>query len=241
MLGSRADMKTDRIDFISSYCDRWCERCAYSSRCSAYASEIGIGMCGDVAHGIELAVGAPHPVDDEPQERPWAADVTNVEIRPEEQAEFDRQEMARDARIDATVLSDRAHAYAMQSDCWFTERCDALRRAADPVLAEALDVVLHDAMFITVKVHRALHGRDRHQHGDGIEDDPVQNDWNGSAKVALISLERSEAAWRVISEATLDDVAGTLGDAACDLHDLVLDEFSNAVEFVRPGFDEPWR
>jgi len=69
----------------------------------------------------------------------------------------------------------------------------------------------------------------------------VQNDWNGSAKVALISLERSEAAWRVISEATLDDVAGRLGDAARDLHDLVLDEFSNAMEFVRPGFDEPWR
>ena len=33
------------------------------------------------------------------------------------------------------------------------------------------------------------------------EDDqhPVQNDWNGSAKVALISIKRSEAAWRIIA------------------------------------------
>lgn len=198
-------------------------------------------MCGDVAQGIELAVGAPHAVDDEPKERPWVADLTNVEMTPEEQAEFDRQAKDRDVRIEATVLSDKAHAYAMQSHCWFTERCGALRRAADPVLAEALDVVMHDAMFITVKLHRGLDGRDRHQHGDGIEDDPVQNDWNGSAKVALISLERSEAAWRVINEATLDEVAGTLGDVVRDLRGLVVDEFPKAMEFVRPGFDEPWR
>ncbi len=30
-------MHGDRIDFISEYCDRWCERCAFTSRCSAYA------------------------------------------------------------------------------------------------------------------------------------------------------------------------------------------------------------
>jgi len=28
-----------------------------------------------------------------------------------------------------------------------------------------------------------------------MDDDPVQNDWNGSAKVALISIERSASAW----------------------------------------------
>jgi hypothetical protein len=55
------------------------------------------------------------------------------------------------------------------------------------------------------------------------------------------SLERSEAAWRVINEATLDEVAGTLGDVVRDLRGLVLDEFPKAMEFVRPGFDELWR
>ena len=65
-------MNTDRIDFISSYCDRWCERCSYTSRCSAYACDIAIGMCGDVAQGIELAVGAPHLVDGEPRQPEWA-------------------------------------------------------------------------------------------------------------------------------------------------------------------------
>jgi hypothetical protein len=60
-------MGSDRIDFISSYCDRWCERCAYTARCSAYACEVAVAMCGDFVQGLELAVGTPHPVDGEPR------------------------------------------------------------------------------------------------------------------------------------------------------------------------------
>jgi len=29
---------TGRTDSISSYCDRWCERCAVTDRCAVYAS-----------------------------------------------------------------------------------------------------------------------------------------------------------------------------------------------------------
>ena len=52
-------MNGDRIDFISSYCDRWCERCVFTSRCSLFAVQAALEMCGDVADGIELAVGRP--------------------------------------------------------------------------------------------------------------------------------------------------------------------------------------
>ena len=47
-------MNTDRIDFISAYCDRWCERCAFTDRCSTFACSAAIAMCGDDAAGIEL-------------------------------------------------------------------------------------------------------------------------------------------------------------------------------------------
>src|SRR5206468_3255294 len=33
-----------RIDFIAAYCDRWCERCAYTMRCSAYACRVAIAV-----------------------------------------------------------------------------------------------------------------------------------------------------------------------------------------------------
>lgn len=237
-------MDSDRIDFISSYCDRWCERCAYTANCSTYACEIAAAMCGDFEQGLELAVGTPHPVDGEPPDRAGAlpgADLWNTEISSEESAESDRQEVARRARLDAEPMAALANAYAMLSHRWLSEHQDALRVAADPVLVEALDVVAHDSMLVSVKLHRALDGRDRHRHEQDCDDDPVQNDWNGSAKVALISLERSELAWRAIVQATADGVAAALADALCDLRRLALDGFPRATSFIRPGFDEPRR
>jgi hypothetical protein len=201
-------------------------------------------MCGDFAQGLELAVGTPHPVDDEPpvrEDAALAADLWNVEMSPEERAAFDQREAARDARLDDEPMAMMAMAYTMLSYRWLSEHPGALPAVADPVLAEALDVVTHDSAFVSAKIHRALDGRDRCRHDEDREDDPVQNDWNGSAKVALISLERSEVAWRVIVQATADEVAITLADAVGDLRRLTLDEFPRAMSFVRPGFDEPWR
>jgi hypothetical protein len=66
----------DCIDFISSYCDGWCERCAFTMRCSVYSVRVATDMCdGDVKAAIELAVGAPPPRDeaDKRQKRPARA------------------------------------------------------------------------------------------------------------------------------------------------------------------------
>ena len=59
MIARAAYMFSGHIDFISAYCDRWCERCAFTDRCSAFACNAAIGMFGDTAEGIELAVGRP--------------------------------------------------------------------------------------------------------------------------------------------------------------------------------------
>ena len=235
-------MKTERIEFISEYCDRWCERCAYTSRCAAYAVEIATAMCGSLAEGLELAVGRPHPVDGELESGTpdWLAEA-NDELTAEECAEFEADERARDARVDATALSAMAWAYTRDSHCWLRKHREPLRGSADEILVEALEVVSYDSTFVTMKLHRALNGRDRFQHGDSFDDDPVQSDWNGSAKIALMSLERSETAWRVIAQATADDAVTRLADAVRDLHQAALDEFPRAMSFVRPGFDEPWR
>jgi hypothetical protein len=236
-------MGSDRIDFISSYCDRWCERCAYTSRCSAYACDVAVAMCGDFAQGLELAVGTPLPVDGSPPVRENEAlegALWNVELSPEERAAFDRREAARRHRLAQEPITTMATAYTMLSHGWLSEHPD-VPWAADPVVAEALNVVTHDWAFVSAKVHRALDGRDRHRYDEDRDDDPVQNDWNGSAKVALISLERSEAAWRVIGQATADEVAAALADAVGDLRRLALTEFPHAMSFIRPGFDDPRR
>jgi hypothetical protein len=236
-------MSNDTIDFISSYCDRWCERCGYTSRCSAYACEIAIAMCGDVADGLELAIGEPQPLDGEADQAGsmLASQFFNAGMSAEERAEFDRNETTRDARLAGAPLTTMAMAFTKLSHQWLNERGEALRATEDPVLAEALDIVAHDSAFVCAKLHRALDGRDRHRHGEAEDEHPVQNDWNGSAKVALISLERSEIAWRTISQTTGDEMTDTLAASLSDLRRLVLGEFPRAMSFVRPGFDEPWR
>jgi hypothetical protein len=240
---SPAGMSTDRVDFISAYCDRWCERCAFTSRCSACAVDRATGMCGDLAQGIEPAVGAPPPAGPEPAERlAWIEDLANVRLSAEEEPDLDRQERARQhTRVSAAPIFRRAWAYTMLSHRWVDHHSERLRASRDPLVVEALAVVSHDAALVVAKLQRALDGRDRHTHNPDGDDHPVQNDWNGSAKIALISLERSEAGWRAIAHATSDPVAFMLADGARDLHRLTFEEFPHAMSFVRPGFDEPWR
>ena len=126
--------ESDRIDFISAYCDRWCERCAYTARCPAYACEVAVAMCGDFRQGLELAVGRPHPESNEPDEPvpEWLQDLANVEMSEKELEAARVEEAARDARIEATPVSSMAHDYAMLAHRWLKERYEGLRATADP-------------------------------------------------------------------------------------------------------------
>jgi hypothetical protein len=108
---------------------------------------------------------------------------------------------------------------------------DALAMDAAQIV-DALDVVSWDQYLIAAKLHRALRGR----HGD--DDHPTQNHWNGSAKVALISIERSEAAWRLIAHWSAGDQPCLLADHLMQLRKEVEREFPRARYFVRPGFDD---
>jgi hypothetical protein len=234
--------RTNRIDFISAYCDSWCARCAYTSRCSAFAVRAAIAMCDDPREGLELAIGVPHPVEETQNEpaKSWL-DFENAHISEQELSRLQRSEEARHARVEATPIMKSAWAIPMTSLRWLRARAETVRAAADDVLKEALEIAQWDATFVTAKLGRALDGRDRHAHGEDLDDHPVQNDWNGSAKVALISLERSEMAWRVIAQSTGDDEPAALAEHIAGLRREVESVFPNARSFVRPGFDEPDR
>jgi hypothetical protein len=103
-----------------------------------------------------------------------------------------------------------------------------MRFVADAVVSEALEIAAHDAAFITVKLTRALTGRDADYH-------PTLNDAYGSAKAALISIERSQVVWRLIADASGDQTAAALSDSLTDLRRQVEEAFPKAWSFVAPG------
>jgi hypothetical protein len=66
-------------------------------------------------------------------------------------------------------------------------------------ILDAVDIVRHDCLLIFVKLRRAIDGREDSER-EGWDEDPVQNDHNGSAKLALTCIDRSEGAWRAIDQ-----------------------------------------
>ena len=76
--------------------------------------------------------------------------------------------------------------------------------------------------------------------GIAVEDGEMPKDSDGSAKIAIIALERSINAWMKLYElmpATEDTALNALA-LLSKIKTLAVDEFPQAMQFVRPGFDE---
>ena len=84
-------------------------------------------------------------------------------------------------------IESRAHAYSDSVHDWLEARnCGSQESPTDPRA-----VIAWFQYSIPAKIHRAIHGL--------ACDDPTERDWpadhDGSAKVALLGIERSHAAW----------------------------------------------
>lgn len=228
------------IDFISAYCDRWCERCAFTARCSNFAVSSALAMCdGDFEAAIELAIGPPRVPGGQPQQplqERMAEAMEGFEPTEQELEEIGREMDARRQRIEKLAVAEASHDYAIAAHRWLREYRDTCG-ASDAGVEEALEVVAWDRVLIRGKIMRALDGRDERPDG-GVDENPIQSDWNGSAKVAAISIARSERAWRVIAAATGDEAADVLATSLATLGQQMSSEFPHAMEFRRPGFDE---
>lgn len=67
----------------------------------------------------------------------------------------------------------------------------------------------------------------------------AQTDFNGSAKLALLLTERSDAGWRLIARwAPESEVALGMAETLAALRVDVERSFPNARRFRRPGFDD---
>lgn len=106
-------------------------------------------------------------------------------------------------------------------------------------LTDAVEVIQWYHMFIGVKIARAV-GHDEFDDEDGDEQQGENGDALGSAKIALIAMDRSLAAWARLREHLSEDA-----DAIIDLL-VQLDRLRRKVElhfpaaraFVRPGWDD---
>lgn len=217
-----------------NYCDSWCDRCAFTSRCRVFADAREMEAAHDP--NLQPVVTAPeHPMDTPPPPPPWLQELL------EEMDEASRNPIPDETCISRVLrevperdaIDGRAEAYSRRVRAWFdTHTFEQSPDAGDP-----RDVIAWFHFMIHVKAMRALHGL--------AEDDPSERDFppdhDGSAKVALLGIDRSLMAWRDLADvgiASACDVAPFIEDLEW-LRAALERTFPKARAFMRPGFDEP--
>ena len=245
------------IPGIYNYCDRWCERCPFTSQCMNYAlskdefdspesKDITNKVFWDNLHGIfQVTLEMVKETAEE-----MGIDLNA--INPEEFAE--QQEMVH------KIVNDQPHtkaalAYADMADKWFDSNEDLLKNKAEELLTLAqaeipgcrldkdalkiqdyLEIVRWCQHQIYVKISRAASGMIR---GELEDVEYFPEDANGSAKVAIIGIERSIAAWGGLLDQFPDQEKPIL-DVLVALKKLLRQvdaAFPDARAFIRPGLD----
>jgi hypothetical protein len=243
----------DNSDFISgiyNYCDRWCERCPFTSRCLVYATEneeTDDLASRDIRNAefwrkLESALRRTREIIAN-----WA-----------EENGIDPNSMAAESEIaehrclvgeaKEHLLSVAARNYAASVNLWFETEVVELQSVDDrsddeyenaQVINDAIAVIRWYQYQISVKTVRALTSQ-AEEKAKGFGD--MSRDSDGSGKVALVGIDRSSSAWRILQESCTDRKE-SITKVLLDLERLrqgLEQAFPNARDFIRPGFDEVW-
>jgi len=220
---------------IYNYCDGRCPRCAFTQRCLTYLDAQELKAAGDGDPPLANTIGASLQRTLEMLAEVARREGLDTESTAEEAAASAEEDFERH-RQDPLALRAREYGHL----AW------RIGRALGPIVAAREDAPLIDAVetiewfssMISSKLYRAICGQ-----AEGWEGrEEAQTDFNGSAKIALIAIAESRAAWSVLMEAGRATADGVPAHAVRTLDELeasVRERFPRAMEFIRPGFDEP--
>jgi hypothetical protein len=221
------------ITDIFNYCDQWCRTCAFTSRCQLFADIAEAEGALDPAFKAVIEA-PPLPRDVPPPPPAWMQEILeemNDASTSMSDEEFER--VRPKVAPEHESIRARAQAYFDQVQKWLPDR--DLPFADDP--RDPCAVVAWFHTLILAKIFRALTGL--------ASDIPEERSWpadhDGSAKVALLGIERSHVAWLQLVERGLvsREDAEPFVAALVWLGEQLERVFPNARAFVRPAFDEP--
>ncbi len=248
-------VRDDRfISGIYNYCDRWCERCTQRNRCLSFSMDPDLRT-------------EDSPRTDPNNEEFWqsihdsfalafellqeSAEKWGIDLNAEPDVEYEKRERRREEMVENDPLLKEAMAYAKAVDHWmdirkelFAETAKGMEREIemeipghDPIpdalaLHDSVEVIRWYQYFLYPKISRAMMGL--------LEKDrDMLDDLLGSAKIALIAIERSVGAWQTLGQ-TLDQSDDIL-DLQIQLTRIKTElekRIPDARRFKRPGFDK---
>lgn len=250
---------SNTIPGIYNYCDRWCERCCFTSRCAIYEDNSNLSpeqrdinnkaFWDKISESFQQAMKLL-------REAASAQGIDLDNIPPEELKSIQEKERTLEDKCQNHPLNMAGSQYTRTALNWLKKGEVAnrfmfsrnqqmmlglrdLKEIKTEIITfkDCLAVIEWYAQLIHPKLHRALSGKlgDR---WEGLDD--AQKDCDGSAKIALIAIDRSIAAWLLLYKLvpeTEDDCLKMLSTLD-QLKNLANAEFPDANKFIRPGFDE---
>jgi hypothetical protein len=232
------------ITGIYNYCDRWCERCAQTSRCLNFSiseEKFGDPETHDVQNEAfwrklsDLFRETLELLEEAGKE--WGIDLKSLDLEKAEESIAVKKEAAVNH-----VVYRAAESYGRLVDDWFRENgalfsFGAIAVAgAEVAIEEALEVIRWYQHFVAAKVMRAIRGKAEEE---GEEGDEFPRDADGSAKVALVAIDRSIGAWGVIPQYNHFYAEGVFEIVSLLklLEQAIEETFPDARSFIRPGLD----
>lgn len=229
------------IPGIYNYCDRWCERCEFTSRCRVFAMEQERAIDVENFTSDDLVRELSNSFAEAKEMLIEAAEKWDIDLNAIDDEEFENISKRTRAFIENQEAMIVAKQYALDGNKLLNaknEWLDISQFDAEMLDAE-LGVIYNYLFFIVGKLHSGFHSMldlDGYEIPNALVD--PQNDGNGSAKIALITIERSILAWNYLLNQQNAARVQPMIKLLERIHALAEENFPKAREFVRPGFDE---
>jgi hypothetical protein len=245
------------IPGIYNYCDRWCERCQFTSRClncTLVEAQFGDLQENDEFNEAfwqrfsEMLQNTLAMVKEMAKEKGIDIDSIDTENSCNNEATIQKKSLA-------DLISHTSKNYAKSVDDWFNsneylfyEKEDEINRIHlmvsqnNPVkeaanINDAIEIIRWYQYQIHVKLNRASKSASEEE---SIDYSDFPKDSDGSAKVALIGIDRSIFAWNILSlyfskqKTQIINLISLLEN----IKNRVEIRYPCARDFVRSGFDE---
>ena len=254
-------MKEDLIPGIDNYCDRWCERCAFTARCNNFksshspaADEVDINntaLWEQITDNFQKTIQL---LSKTAKEHGVSLDQATLT---EDENKYEQQRTALRIAAKNHQLSKLCNEYQQvvtpfvkknkPVDDKTQELMEYVRlgiktekemKAVTHDISDCFDIIQWYLFFIGAKLQRALNGKLEGE-SRGMNN-RFHKDSEGSAKVTILAIEKSMTAWTRLYEIipSIEDEALVALSLLSRLKKKALEEFPQAMLFKRPGFDD---
>ena len=255
-------MKEQFIPGIDNYCDRWCERCAFTSRCSTFKNaNLSPGSDEVDIHNNALWERVTENFQKTIQLLHQTAIKNGIDLKgtlaSNDEDDYEKRRLAVKKAAKNHRLTKLCNEYQKIVMPFIKKPVDLddkerelknyarLGIKANKEIKEVMtgmdnsfDIIKWYLFFIGAKLQRALHGKLEGE--DMTSGNRFQKDSEGSAKITIIAIEKSITAWIRLYEIipSIEDDALTALSLLSQLKKKTLEEFPQAMHFKRPGFDD---